>query len=91
MGEGDLFEGGSPNHSPAFLPSVERENGMRFPGRVLIEGHRYRINSPREKKAYRAIPIFRVEQLYTNYRFFSIRTAEEIKRIVLGNQGLVKD
>lgn len=67
--------------------TVEK-NGMRFPGRVVIERRRYQIVNPHSMKKYRAVRIFRIDQRYTDYRFFSIRTAEEILEIVLTGQGL---
>jgi hypothetical protein len=60
------------------------ENGMRFPSKVTI--HRSRIGE-QGRPSYdgsRARPILRVEQQYRNYRFFGVRTTEEIRRAVVG-------
>ncbi|HXV76911.1 MAG TPA: hypothetical protein VD788_11410 [Candidatus Polarisedimenticolaceae bacterium] len=56
------------------------KNGMRFPGRVTIErtAHRFQGGSTRA----RVVPLWRVDQIYKRYRFFGVRTEQEIQRLV---------
>jgi len=54
------------------------KNGMRFPSEVRIEMRRYRVPG-RAGRTYDATPVYQVRQTYTNYRFFSVRTAAEIQ------------
>lgn len=61
--------------------SVEK-NGMRFPGRALIV--RTDVTIPGEAAPFDESPVYRVEQTYTNYRFYGVRTREEIRAIVEG-------
>lgn len=61
--------------------SIEK-NGMRFPGRVLIDMTRYAVGEHRRGSASSDVREYRVEQTYTNYRFFTIRSVEEIRGII---------
>jgi len=54
------------------------KNGMRFPGRSVIEKADYQVRGG----AVVRTPIFRVSQTYKRYGFFGVRTAEEIRTIV---------
>jgi len=54
------------------------QNGMRFPGRVVIESKRYTV----EGGKVREDSDFRVTQTYERYRFFGVRTREEIRTMV---------
>jgi hypothetical protein len=56
------------------------KNGMRFPSEVLIEMRRYRVpgRHGRESDSER---VYRVRQEYADYRFFSVRTEQEIKAL----------
>jgi len=63
--------------------SVEK-NGMRFPGTVVIWNSRYRIQEKDSVKGIQEAPVYRVTQSYTNYRFFNVRTEEEIRDLVRG-------
>jgi hypothetical protein len=60
------------------------KNGMRFPGEILQERIRYRVRGEiGERKASERLE-FRVSQRYSNYRFFNVRTKEEIRELVFG-------
>jgi hypothetical protein len=58
------------------------KNGMRFPGSVEIQRTRYKVYSNWRKRKYREKEILRVRQVYRNYRFYGVRTAEEIQGLV---------
>jgi hypothetical protein len=53
---------------------TEEKNGMRFPGEVRIERRGYDVPG----NARTGIRAYLVRQVYRDYRFFSIRTREEI-------------
>jgi hypothetical protein len=62
--------------------SLEK-NGMRFPGKVVITLSERAI--PGEDGApFDESTVYRIEQVYANYRFFSVRTLEEVRAIVSG-------
>jgi hypothetical protein len=61
--------------------SVEK-NGMRFPGKVAIALTEFVV--PGEGAPFDESPVYRIEQNYTNYRFFSVRTRDEIRALVSG-------
>ncbi|HET8946321.1 MAG TPA: hypothetical protein VFQ07_05010 [Candidatus Polarisedimenticolia bacterium] len=61
--------------------SVEK-NGMRFPGRALILRTDFKI--PGEAAPFDESTVYRIEQNYTHYRFYGVRTKEEIRAIVQG-------
>jgi len=54
------------------------KNGMRFPSEVRIEMRRYRVPGATGRE-FDSVPLYQVRQTYTDYRFFSVRTAGEIK------------
>jgi hypothetical protein len=58
------------------------KNGMRFPGRVVIARTAFIV--PGEAAPFDESPVYRVEQSYTNSRFFAVRTRDEIAAIVSG-------
>jgi hypothetical protein len=60
------------------------KNGMRFPGRVVIERTTHSVRDKAGKGSVRKTVVYRVIQLYTNYQFFGVRTTEQIQRIVGG-------
>ena len=69
-----------------FIESVITEfavekNGMRFPSEVRIERSRFTVPG-RHGRPFDTAPVFRVRQAYTDYRFFSVRTADEIRSIL---------
>jgi hypothetical protein len=55
------------------------KNGMRFPGRVESDLKRYVVPGEGRTQPFRTEPIYNVEQVYSDYRFFGVRTAEEIR------------
>jgi hypothetical protein len=55
------------------------KNGMRFPGRVETDLKRFVIPGDGRTQPLRTEPIYNVEQVCSDYRFFSVRTAEEIR------------
>ena len=59
------------------------KNGMRFPSEVLIEKSRFTVPGRRGKPFETAL-VYRVRQSYSDYRFFSVRSAEEIRSILSG-------
>ena len=58
------------------------KNGMRFPSSVMVRKSRYEIWGGKGSSGYKERPVFRVHQSYENYRFFGVRTLEEIEGIV---------
>jgi len=63
--------------------AVEK-NGLRLPSKVQIELDRYRVVERRELLSTKKYKLSRVEQTYTNYQFFNVRTTAEIRAIVEG-------
>lgn len=61
---------------------TEEENDMRFPGRVMITGIRGRVRINRGKRVAEERTLFTVSQRYSNYRFFGVKTLEQIRDIV---------
>ena len=60
------------------------ENGMRFPGRVIARRTSYFLETIDGKSSERVTPVFKVTQTYKRYRFFGVRTHEEIRNVVEG-------
>jgi len=56
---------------------------MRFPSEVLIKKSRFTVPG-RRGKSFESTRVYRVRQTYSNYRFFSVRSAEEIRSILSG-------
>ena len=61
---------------------AKEQHGMRFPSKVVVTGHRYRIKVGAYKKKARKLPAHKVVQTYKHYRFFGVRTREQIQRLV---------
>ncbi len=60
-------------------------NDMRFPGRVTVTRTDYRLTArPRGGAAVNPQEQYRIVQTYSGYRFFKVRTAEQIRGIVEG-------
>jgi hypothetical protein len=79
-----------PKSAPAYfyIESVATDfaiekNGMRFPSDVLIEKSRFRVPG-RRGKPFDTTLVYRVRQSYSDYRFFSVRSTEEIRSILSG-------
>lgn len=60
------------------------KNGMRFPGRVTIVRSVSTVLGGERDFPLRERELLRVTQKYSDYEFFSVRTREEIQRIVAG-------
>ena len=63
--------------------TVEK-NGMRFPAKVVIEMTRHVVRSRDTGRTSKVSPVYRVEQTYDHYQFFSVRTQEEIRDMISG-------
>jgi hypothetical protein len=59
-------------------------NGMRFPTEVRTERRAYLVPGDRIEDPRAGHRMFLVLQSFDKYRFFSVRTAEEVTEIVLG-------
>jgi VWFA-related protein len=58
------------------------KNGMRFPSEIVQERARHRVHGePEDRESSRRME-FRVSQRYSNYRFFNVRTEEEVHDFV---------
>ena len=61
------------------------QNGMRFPGRSLIDRSNYVVTGCPQKARAKEVRLYHVSQTYKKYRFFGVRTWEEIaERIEAG-------
>jgi hypothetical protein len=60
------------------------KNGMRFPSRVVAKRSIYRAETIGNMPTLRERPVFEITQSYDNYRFFGVRTEEEIGKKVRG-------
>lgn len=60
------------------------KNGMRFPSKVTIVRSQVGVRGP-TVGGEPAREVLRVEQVYTDYRFFGVRTTEEIRSRVAGD------
>jgi len=63
------------------------KNGMRFPGRVVLERKATTVDGESGKPVVREIPVFRVMQTYKRYKFFGVRTHEDVVRYVERSDG----
>ncbi len=61
------------------------EKGMRFPGTVDIRRSRYRVYPNLKKRKFREREVLRVRQVCRNYRFFGVKTEQEIQGPVTGD------
>jgi hypothetical protein len=60
------------------------ENGMRFPGKVTITRSRHNVTGVQGKGKVTEAPIFTISQTYKRYRFFGVRTSEQVRAFVEG-------
>jgi hypothetical protein len=58
------------------------ENGMRFPGLVEIVRNNSKVYVNGARRKAREREVLRVKQVYSNYRFYGVRTEEEIRGLV---------
>jgi hypothetical protein len=82
-------EPGDPNYRGTYTYSTYStdfdvvRNGLRFPGRVMIERSEFEVRGGAGKGSFRKLPLYKVIQTYKRYQFFSVRTEAEIRRIIL--------
>ena len=60
----------------------KEEHGMRFPSKVVVTRDTYRVKPGIYWKKVKRFRDHKVVQTYKNYKFFSVRTREEILRLV---------
>jgi hypothetical protein len=84
--EADVFHRGYILEKVTVEFGVER-NGMRFPSRVDIVLERYDLWGGRPEGNRRPKELARTVQNFTDYRFFEIKTAEEIGKHIAGDGG----
>jgi len=60
------------------------KNGMRFPSRIVIDRSRHQVKGPPDEREASDRTEFRVTQRYSNYRFFNVRTQQEVRELVFG-------
>ena len=70
--------------------TVQR-NGMRFPGQVDIQMYAYTIPRNAVAEVHEESIVYHVQQVYSNYRFFNVRTKEEIRDLVSGRTVPLED
>jgi hypothetical protein len=58
------------------------KNGMRFPGKVTIDRVVSTVLGGEREWRTRDRKVYHVTQEYSRYEFFSVRTEDEIRRIV---------
>jgi hypothetical protein len=83
-------KGHSWESDPYEIETVEVEygvvkNGMRFPSKVTIVQTRSKVHRGERDDPLSEYEILRVTQEYSDYEFFSVRSSEEIRRIVSGD------
>jgi len=60
-----------------------QKNGMRFPSIVRFRESRFEVWGFDGSSGVQDYPVYRLHQTYDDYRFFGVRTAEEIQQIIL--------
>jgi hypothetical protein len=60
---------------------TQEKNGMRFPGRIVTTGMQGKVRIRRGRRVADERTLFTVTQLYTDYRFFGVKTREAIREI----------
>ena len=60
------------------------KNGMRFPSRIVIDRSHHQVKGPPDDREASDQTEFRVTQRYSNYRFFNVRTEQEVRELVFG-------
>ncbi|MCP4039823.1 MAG: hypothetical protein GY733_22960, partial [bacterium] len=58
------------------------KNGMRFPGRSLIQRTAHVVNARGDGSSRNERRVYQVSQTYKRYQFFSVRTADQVKAFV---------
>jgi len=84
---GPIFDEVQARYETVTTLFTEEKNGLRFPGKVLLDYSRY-IWTPGDEEDeegnLRKKTLIRVEQRYRKYQFFSVRSAGEIREVILG-------
>lgn len=62
------------------------KHGMRFPGRNVIRRSQYHARSGAGRESLDEDPLYNVTQVYSRYKFFSVRTEEEIRSAVIADR-----
>lgn len=65
------------------------ENEMRFPSEVTFSASGYVVSGRKRDSRLREVPLYQVRQTYDNYRFFGVRTREEVDGIVFADEAPV--
>jgi len=60
------------------------QNGMRFPSEITQERRMVKLRGPRSVRERSEREVYLVSQTYSEYRFFNIRTEEEIHELIFG-------
>jgi hypothetical protein len=63
---------------------ASEKNGLRFPSRLETRGYRVTVGFDRGEPRLEEKLIHRVDQTYRDYRFFSVRSEEEIGAFIAG-------
>ena len=63
---------------------TEEKNGLRFPGKVVLDRSVYRWTYGGGTGDPVKSTLYKVEQKYRNYEFFSVRAAEEVRSYIQG-------
>lgn len=84
-GRGPFPEGKLPTYyvSKVITEFGVEKNGLRFPSWVEIRRTRFDVHNESGQRSATEHAIYRVRQEYSNYRFFSVRTLDEVRNYVL--------
>jgi hypothetical protein len=66
------------------------QNGMRFPSQITQERRMVNLRGLRSGRERSESEVFLVTQTYSEYRFFNIRTEEEIHEMIFGGTARVR-
>ena len=80
---GRMIDRGTAQYETITTLFTEEKNGLRFPGQVVFDSSIYQWQRGRGFGEPSKSTELRVEQRYRNYRFFSVRTADEIRGHIL--------
>jgi hypothetical protein len=89
---GEIDDPGDSNYRGSYTYSIYStdfdvvRNGLRLPGRAMIKRAEYEVRGGAGKGSVGEHPVFRVIQTYKRYRFFTVRTSEEMRRIVFADE-----
>ena len=77
---------GTYTYSTYFTDFDVVRNGLRLPGRAMITRSDYEVRGGAGKGSVLEHPVYKVIQTYKRYRFFGVRTEEEVRRIVFADE-----